>query len=502
MNQLINGISPRNAAGRRRLIILSDQIRTRVVLFHSNDIHSRLENAARIAGIIAEERRMYGSDRVLAVDCGDHMDRMRVETEGSDGIVNVELLNDAGYEAATLGNNEGLTFSFDTIGNTYTEQAKFAVVCANMKDAASGQPPSWLQPSTIIVKNGLRLGLIGATAPFASFYKLLGWEVTEPFAAIAEEVRQLKDRTDVIIVLSHLGIVSDRLMAEQLSGIDLILGAHTHHLLEEPLLIGRTTICAAGKFGEYVGRVEIGMDEETERPVFRATCIPTAAMTEQPEAEAIIGSFHESGQRRLSKVVAHLEEALPADTEREAPLGNLLAAGLRRWTNAELGIVNAGQLLGGLMPGDVTAGQLHALCPSPINPCRMELSGLQIREALEQSLLPEYIHKPIKGYGFRGEVLGRLAVDGMAIEYDLSQPPMRRIANMLVNGEPFDDERIYKVGTIDMFSFKVGYETLANAVHSEFYLPEFIRDVIASELGDTAALTACKRLRWQPLSGN
>jgi 5'-nucleotidase len=45
---------------------LSDHIRTQVVLIHSNDIHSRLENAAKIAAFIAEERRTSGSDRVLA----------------------------------------------------------------------------------------------------------------------------------------------------------------------------------------------------------------------------------------------------------------------------------------------------------------------------------------------------------------------------------------------------------------------------------------------------
>ncbi len=438
---------------------------------------------------------------MLAVDCGDHMDRMRVETEGSDGAVNVELLNDAGYEAATLGNNEGLTFSFQTIADAYAARASFSVVCANMKDSATGQAPEWLKPSTVIVKNGIRIGLIGATAPFAAFYELLGWEATEPFAAIAAEADRLKGETDVIVVLSHLGIISDRLMAEQIDGIDLILGAHTHHLLEEPLLIGGTTICAAGKFGEYVGRVEIGINEETGRPLFNASCVPTAAMPEHPAAAAIISVYRESGSRRLSKVIARLSEPLPADTEREAPLGNLLAAGLRRWTDAELGIVNAGQLLGGLMSGEVTAGQLHALCPSPINPCRMRLAGAHIREALEQSLLPEYIAKPIKGYGFRGEVLGRLAVDGMSIGYDLSRPPMNRITSILVNGEVFDDERIYLVGTIDMFSFKVGYESLASAVQNEFYLPEFIRDVIASELVDESALAASRRHRWESVTG-
>jgi 2',3'-cyclic-nucleotide 2'-phosphodiesterase (5'-nucleotidase family) len=169
---------------------------------------------------------------------------------------------------------------------------------------------------------------------------------------------------------------------------------------------------------------------------------------------------------------------------------------LRRWTDAEIGIVNTGQLLGGLAQGDVTAGELHALCPSPINPCLMTISGTDIRTALEQALLPEFIHKPIKGYGFRGEVLGTLAVDGLSVSYDASRPPMSRLIAVSVNGDPLEDERLYKLGTIDMFSFKAGYESLANAVQLKFYLPEFIRDVIAAQLQSASALIECRQLRW------
>jgi 2',3'-cyclic-nucleotide 2'-phosphodiesterase (5'-nucleotidase family) len=221
-----------------------------------------------------------------------------------------------------------------------------------------------------------------------------------------------------------------------------------------------------------------------------------AAHEEHPDAAAIIGGYQEAGVRRLSRVVTRLSAPLPARAERESPLGNLLAAGLRRWTDAEIGIVNAGQLLGGLAAGDVTAGDLHALCPSPINPCRMKLSGAAVRFALEQSLLVEYIDKPIRGFGFRGSVLGTLAVDGLEIRWNPDGPPHAKILTITVNGEPFDNDRQYSVGTIDMFTFGVGYETIKNGTDIRFFLPEFIRDVLAAELQDPAALVDCRRSRW------
>ncbi|MCM3631197.1 bifunctional metallophosphatase/5'-nucleotidase [Paenibacillus glycanilyticus] len=470
-----------------------------ILILHSNDIHSRLENAARIATYIEEQRAAVGSDHLLCLDIGDHMDRIRLETEGSDGMVNVELLNAAGYDAVTLGNNEGLTYSKETLEQVYGE-AKFALLCANMREMETGRQPEWLLPSIVVEKGGIKIGLIAATARFTDFYELLGWDLTDPLEAIGVEVEKLREQVDVIAVMSHLGINIDKQMAEKVPGIDLIMGGHTHHLLEEPLVIGGTSICAAGKYGEQIGRVEIEMDESAKRPVIRAACVPMAAYAEHPAAAAIIGGYREAGQQRLSRVIARLEAPLPALPERESPLGNLLAAGLRRHTDAEIGIVNTGQLLGGLQQGDVTEGQLHALCPSPVNPCRMLLSGANIRAALEEALLPSFTGMPIKGYGFRGEVLGTLAIDGMEVEYDPARPEFHRIVSILVNGQPLSDDREYVVGCIDMFTFHIGYLSLGQATEVSYYLPEFIRDLLATELRDGRGIHACHQERWRILS--
>ncbi|MFC0333199.1 bifunctional metallophosphatase/5'-nucleotidase [Paenibacillus sepulcri] len=467
-----------------------------VVLLHSNDVHSRLELAAKMSTYIAETRRTYGSDHVLALDIGDHMDRMRIETEASDGLVNIELLNEAGYEAVTLGNNEGLTFTHEQLDDAYREHARFQTICANMHQKSSGERPSWLQPSTIIQKGRLRIGIIGVTAAFADFYDLLDWNAGDPIDAVAEQAAALRGRVDVLVVMSHLGLAFDRQMAQKVEGLDLILGGHTHHLLEEPEVIGRTYICAAGKFGDYIGRIEIGLDPVLKRLSFHVECIPMAAYEEKPEAAAIIGGFKAAGQRRLSRVITRLSEPLPARVEQESPLCNLLAAGLRRWTDSEIGIVNTGQLLGGLAEGDVTAGELHALCPSPINPCRMRLAGPDLLRALEEALLGEFIDKPIRGFGFRGYVLGTLAVDGLEISWDPEAPPYGKIHSLTVNGQDFDPDREYVVGTIDMFTFGVGYETIKNGKDIQYFLPEFIRDVLALELQHTQALLDCRKTRW------
>ncbi|MFD2117125.1 bifunctional metallophosphatase/5'-nucleotidase [Paenibacillus yanchengensis] len=475
---------------------LAQQRDRAITIYHSNDIHSRLENAGKIATMIAHERRLIGSDRVLAVDCGDHMDRTRLETEGSMGEVNAALLYEADYDVITLGNNEGLTFTMDDLKTAYEHHAKFAVVCANLERSSDQQQPDWLQRNTIINKNGITIGITAVTAYFHQVYRLIGWHATEPIAAVQQQVAQMREQVDLVIVLSHLGLTMDYRLAEQVDGIDIIFGAHTHHLIEEPIIHHGAAICAAGKFGDHVGRVEVVFPAGSNQPIIRGECLPTAAIVEREEQTSIIYNYRNHAAVKLQRVITTLERPLPALLDRESELPNLLAIGLKNWMKADIGLVNNGQLLGGLASGDVTAGELHALCPSPINPCLMELTGRDVRLALEQSLQSEFIYKPIKGFGFRGERLGKLALAGLTVHYSLEENEVAIIHKVEVNGQLLRDDQMYRVGTIDMFCFKIGYESLASAKINQLFMPEFLRDIIETELANAVSLNQCQQKTW------
>ncbi|WP_231570973.1 5'-nucleotidase C-terminal domain-containing protein [Gordoniibacillus kamchatkensis] len=178
-----------------------------------------------------------------------------------------------------------------------------------------------------------------------------------------------------------------------------------------------------------------------------------------------------------------------------------MASGLRAWTAAEIGLVNAGQATAGLPAGRVTRARLLELCPGPINPCRMRLRGAHIRRALEEALLPEFTGKEIRGFGFRGKVLGTLALDGITVEAELDRPAYERIVRAAVGGGELEDEREYVVGTIDMFTFGAGYLSLSHGTHVEYMVPELLRDVLAGQLRDAAALRDSTAPRWHVRGG-
>ncbi|MBW5447787.1 bifunctional metallophosphatase/5'-nucleotidase [Cohnella sp. CFH 77786] len=470
-------------------------------MLHTNDIHSHLEQAARIAGYAKSVRKTVPEDELLLVDCGDFLDRARPETEGTSGRVNRSLLQAIGYDALVPGNNEGLTYTFEQLDAFY-EGLTIPVVCANFRPMRPHRQVRWLVPSLTIRKSGLDVALIGLTAPYNVYYQLLGWQADDPFESAAREVERLRKTADVIVVLSHLGLRQDERLASLVPGIDLILGAHTHHLLDKPVFVGNTAMSAAGKYGSHIGHLVLERGGKPGEISIGGGCLSTDGWPADEEARAIIAESRGEAKRRMSRVVAVLDEPLPWSADAESELSNLLAAAVRRKAGAEIGLVNAGQFLGGLPAGEVTEETVHALCPSPINCCRMKLSGRELHRVMEEGLLPEFYGLEIRGFGFRGHVLGTLCYDGLEAEADLSRPPYERITGVRVNGQPLQADREYEVGTLDMFTFGVGHLGLKEGRDVVYLLPEFIRELLCEALGDRRLIRDAGRTRLRMAKGH
>ncbi|SDN22432.1 2',3'-cyclic-nucleotide 2'-phosphodiesterase/5'-or 3'-nucleotidase, 5'-nucleotidase family [Paenibacillus sp. yr247] len=470
----------------------------RLVILHTNDLHSHFEQMPKISAYFDRVRRLWPANQVLTLDIGDHMDRMRPETEGTNAIANLEIMNATGYDAMVVGNNEGLTFTPELLRGVVKEYARFPIIGSNIIEIATNETPDWMLDTLTIEKSGLKIGLIGVTAAYPAYYELLGWHAKDPIEAVEAHTSLLRPQVDIIIIMSHLGLRMDQRMAEELEGIDVILGGHTHHVLEEPLMISGSYICAAGKFGQYAGHIELAYDPAQRRIVeLHGRVVPmTDDSEEDSNVTALLEHYRIASAAALDAEVAQLRQPLRLDWYGESPLGNLLAAGIRRWTSAEIGLVNSGQLLQGLKEGRLTRGRLLEICPGPINPCRMLLSGADLLQALEESLLSEFKEKPIRGLGFRGEVLGVLCVDGLTVEMDSSRAPYERVIAVYVGDELLNPERDYVVGTIDMFTFGSGYLSLSRGKEVAYMLPEFIRDVLAKELRDDQAIASSQFIRF------
>ncbi|MGA9175037.1 MAG: bifunctional UDP-sugar hydrolase/5'-nucleotidase [Thermoactinomyces sp.] len=467
-------------------------------LLHTNDLHSRLNGAAQIHHLVDSLRKKWAErgEEGLLIDVGDHMDRMRMETEGTDGWVNRAILEKTGYDLFTFGNNELLTFSKANLDALFRD-APFSVISSNVFEYGSDRQPRWLSSHKIIEKAGVRFGFLAATIPYPLVYEQMGWTVKDPLVALKEAVRSLQVKADFIILLSHLGLYNDRLLAHELEGIDIILGAHTHHLLPEPEREKGTWIAAAGKFGEYLGHLSLEIDLEHKR-IAKVTgrCYALEDREASNEIIHLIESYREQAERNLSEPIAYLSDPLIADWYGEAPFSNLLADSLRDWVQAEIALVNTGQLLKSVSSGLITRKDLHQVCPHPINPALIRIKGKAIKKTLEESLLPEFQERSIRGFGFRGKVLGSIAVSGMKVQYDSKAKPYEKILRIVVGHHELNEEEEYELATIDMFTFGAGYLELKEGKLIRFYLPEFLRDLLAAQLKKPGALQRCRQPRW------
>lgn len=470
----------------------------RIHVLHTNDVHSHFDQMPRIAALLRRMRRELeaAGDAVFVLDGGDHVDRMHPVTEGTRGWANVDVLNASGYDVVTVGNNEGITLPHEWLERLYAG-ARFDVALANLRDARTGERPPWAKPVVVREAGGVRVAFLGVTAPYHTFYNLLGWHVEEPEGVLAEQVRVWRERADLVVVLSHLGLGRDEELARSLSGVDLIVGAHTHHVLARGHTVGDTLIVQCGRGGGLVGHVRLVYDRDARRVVAReARCLPVVDEVPDAAVAEVIARREREADAVLSEPVAALAQPLPVSWERESPLANLLAAGLRRWVQADVALVNAGTLLAPLVAGPVTRRQLLAACPHPINPCRLTLTGEALRTILEDSLRDERIRAPIRGFGFRGRVHGWMCVDGLTVEYDPTAPEGSRIVRIIGDEGPLDPRREYRVATLDMFTFGPHFPLFHHGRDVRYCLPEFLRDVLQEALQWPEAVAASHRRRW------
>ena len=432
-------------------------------IYHTNDLHSHFAHWPEIRALLHERKRWHeeAGDTCLILDIGDHVDRSHPFTEGTAGKGNVDLLNEAGYDAVTIGNNEGITLSKKELDELYI-QADFEVVVSNLF-TAEGERPAWAKPSAIVATvEGRKIGLVGATAEFTPFYNRLGWTVTDAKQSIIEEAEALKGKVDFIICLSHLGVREDELLAEMCSDLDVILGAHTHHIFHEGKMINNSLLGAAGKFGMYIGHVVIDTDSGERK----AELIETADLRSQDETFNDV--LVEKGKTQLNEPVFYNEKAMKAEWFKDSELAELFGQAMLEYSGADCALFNAGLFMEDMPLGETTRYDFHKMLPHPINLCMIELNGAELKEIYLQSLNADWPNIELKGMGFRGAVFGNM----IRINFSLVNHELH------IGGRRALHDKTYQLITLDMFTFGYFFPELKRAPKT-YFMPEFLRDVFS-----------------------
>ncbi len=229
----------------------------RVVIVSTNDIHSSIDNFPRLATLVEGLRTAEGADHVLLVDAGDRWTgNPFVDIAERPLSPVIELMNELGYDLATLGNHE-----FDwgqSLLRERLDECAFPVICANVA-AGPESELGYVPPYAIVEIGGMSLGVVGLVTNFNQFNRPEGKAehfdgLTFPDAyRSAGQYTWLADSCDLFVGLTHLGHRNDLTLAQRIPSLDLIIGGDSHTVVEEPVTVGQTLVTQAGSKLAYAG---------------------------------------------------------------------------------------------------------------------------------------------------------------------------------------------------------------------------------------------------------
>lgn len=246
-----------------------------ITLLQTSDTHSRIEpinphGGDKYAGLGGFVRRatMFNEFRkenpsILVLDCGDF-------SQGTPyynlfkGEVEVKMMNQMKYDAATIGNHE-FDFGLENMARLF-KMADFPIVCANY-DVGGTVLEGLVEPYIILERDGLKIGIFGLSPKMEGLVqanKCEGVVFRDPVAVANEIASRLKDveGCDAVVCLSHLGITEDEMLVSATRNIDVVLGGHSHTFMSRPLfLLNRdgkgVPVLHTGKSGIYVGKINL-----------------------------------------------------------------------------------------------------------------------------------------------------------------------------------------------------------------------------------------------------
>jgi 5'-nucleotidase / UDP-sugar diphosphatase len=441
---------------------LSQQNPTKITILHTNDIHgSYLPSVATwekdkplVGGFTALEyyvkQERGNSERSLLLDAGDLMTGTLIcdmKYDGFYGGALVTMMNTIGYQGWVFGNHD-----FDKGAENLRGLmglAKFPVYCANFikqtsnPDGSENQELFTKEPYHIYDLNGLKVGVIGLTyhqmVGMAAPEKLDGFVSIEPIATVRNIIGKVDSASDLIIVLSHLGIENDRELAMAIGNrIDLIVGGHSHTRLDTLERVNGVLIAQTGSNCRNLGRVDLTVAGDTVMN-YDGKLIPmyVKTVTPDPAIEGLVDSFQTVIDNEYAVVIAQLQDKWESQYRAESNIGDWFTDAMKSKMKTDVAFLNSGGIRKNLDAGPVRKMDIHEILPFDNKIVIFNLTGKQLIAIAGQNVGLEK-----DSYG------GSLQMSGLAYSWQ-GENNNPKLVSVMVNGVPIDSNRVYSVCSID-----------------------------------------------------
>jgi 5'-nucleotidase len=492
-------------------------------VLHTNDHHARIEpvveaaatpprnhgGVARRKTLIDRIRTEAAGQNLLLLDAGDVFQGTLYYNQFK-GDADVEFYNLLQYDAMAIGNHE-----FDDgqqVLANFIDKANFPVLSANITVVDSSPLKGKIEPRIVKTLGGEKIGIFGLTTEETPTISSPGQGVTfDPIVAAAQaQVDALKaEGVNKIIALTHVGFGVDQQLAAAVSGIDLIIGGHSHTPLGPqpnsnnrayPTIVNapdgnQVVVITDWEWGRWLGDITVGFDAQgvvtqaTGTPIevlATATDATPPGIAPNPELQNIIDTKYKPQLDAIRNTpVGETRVALTNSDARirETLLGNLITDAMLDKTktdNAQIVITNGGGIRANIDPGPVNYGQVLEVLPFGNTLARVDLTGAQLKEAIEHGV--SRVGAP-SGSGRFPQVAG------LRFSYTPSLPPGSRVTKLEIkSGEtfaPLDPAKTYRVITNNfMLNGGDGYVIFAqgtNQLDLGFVMADVVADYIKAK---------------------
>lgn len=431
-------------------LFLAAQPKT-ITILHTNDIHASFipheafwvkENPKPLIGGFNElsfkvdSLRKAKSNSIL-IDAGDVMTGNPIteyEYKGAQGGALFEMMNRIGYEGWCFGNHD-FDISQDNL-KKLTAIARFPTINANVVNG-EGAFPLNNKPYVVIEKNGVRVGIIGVMTQglynLVNQNNLVNIKVLSPISTTQRYIDELTPKTDLVIALTHEGVVEDSILASNVHGLNVIVGGHSHTRLKKPKSVNGVLIVQTGSNCENLGILDLTVDNHIVTTSW-GTLLPLNYNSARPATP--LSAFIDSLQRRIDADYNTVIGTLKSDWTRgngEMGVGNFISDAQREAAHADVAFMNNHGIRKNLSAGPMTKRDLFEVLPFRNVLVTFQLSGRQIQEVVKHYILD---HSSIQTSGI--QCRWKKGSDG-TIEFE----------KFLVNGTPIDLNKMYTASASD-----------------------------------------------------
>jgi len=418
-------------------------------ILHSNDMHGDFLAEAKtgqggligglslLSGYINQVRQT--EKNTLYVISGDMLQGSMIDTEFK-GLSTMEIMNYLAPNVVTLGNHE-LDYGFPHL--LFLEKmANFPIVNANLYIKKYGK--RLMNPYIILNVDGFDVMFIGiVTEEVLSALKLdksigtfVGLE--DAAAEVGKICNTYKNEDiDLTILLTHIGFEEDQKLAAMLDpewGVDMIIGGHSHTLLEQPAQVNNILITQAAVGTDQIGRFDITVDDDTNSIVeWKWELIPINDQVASPDVDLqnFINTYKEQVDRKYNRIVSRLNRQLTHPVrEQETELGNLIADIFLEIDTIDVVLVGSGSIRGKELGPVVTLEDLKKVYPYDGSLYKIKVTGAQLTKVFTHFLRPEN-RKP-------GESQCYQISKGVRVVYNNTK---KAIESFSINEQPVEADR-------------------------------------------------------------